>query len=624
MFRSLAKLKSVARVEVRDAREEDGRNARRKREKSMVGAVEDDGRVRIMKPLRWGTFIIEGKDGRVVIVDEQGEYDSGKVDEREELARREGEYEERIRRRKERERERAKREAEKKEKEEARRLRKLEEEKELERKRAKAKDDQRRDKHRRRRGRSPRPRSLTPIDDSGLSEEGEPGVASPTKFFMSGARSGWTPSAISTAEPQEIPTTPTKLVSAPVSVRQPSSTKSKLSGRSLIAATDHSTITSVTKSDDTQEEKHTVTLEASATRLPSSAASLRYSDATTSTRPSVASRSPRTQTSTVGSEKPARKSKSRGSHRTYSNTNSLKSRRDDGGKYSPRRQSTHVSSLSRSSIHTLTTWGETVEVHSSREPSKRGRSRGRSRSSARHSRTIRPDTPSRSLSRRATSHARSRNTSSKQIEDSDFEYITKHTVSRPSTRASNTSIAGWIQDSFPDAESLKRSRNQLQRTRQADGARAPSTILPQSEASAVTPYSWRRHVEELSDHSTIGSRRSVSHVSPIPSNDRGSDGESIPLPATDAHSFKSHSTYRAPTVQDASGEENGTQDWGSPWAVKDPEHGKKSSPRMSEAGSAKWSGKTGWGGDVVAEGSGAGSVKPDGGDEGGGCQSVAG
>jgi hypothetical protein len=45
--------------------------------KKEVGKQDEDGGIWIVAPPVWGTFIIEGQDGRVVIVDEDGEYDSG-------------------------------------------------------------------------------------------------------------------------------------------------------------------------------------------------------------------------------------------------------------------------------------------------------------------------------------------------------------------------------------------------------------------------------------------------------------------------------------------------------------------------------------------------------------------
>lgn len=624
MFRSLAKLKSVARVEVRDAHDGEKRKARKVRDRSKVGAVEDDGRVRIMKPLRWGTFVIEGEDGRVVIVDEQGEYDSGKVDEREELAKMNAEYEERVKRRKEREQEKAKREAEKKAKEEVRKLRKREEEREREEVLAKAKDDRRRHKHRRRRGHSSPSRPLTLVGEGGPFEEGASVIISPTKFFMTGARSGWTPSAVSATKPPEPYSTHTQLVSAPASVKQLSPTKSALSTRSLIAATAHSTVTSITKSDDTQNERHSGTLDASAFKLPSSASSVPYSDATASTRLSVASRDPWGQTSIVGSEEETTKSKRKGPSRMRSRTNSFKSQQNDGENYLPRRPSTRISYLSQSSAKPLTAWGGDADTHSRRESSRRQRSRGRSRSSSRHVRTLEPDTTSRSSSRRAPSRKRSASgLYRKRSQESTFEYRTRCNTPRPSTHASNTSIQAWIEDSL-HTDPPEHAPSQRRRTRQTSRSRAPSTFPLRSEVSqtaGATPYSWRRQVEELSDHSTIGSKGTVSRVaspapSLLPSESRGSDGESIPGGYGDAVSIRSHSTYRAPTVQDASDEEKGTQEWNSEWGVKDAEHKQGGGQKTSEVGSAKWSGKTDWGGDVDPEQSVAGSVKQDDVDEG--------
>lgn len=115
----------------------------------------------------------------------------------------------------------------------------------------------------------------------------------------------------------------------------------------------------------------------------------------------------------------------------------------------------------------------------------------------------------------------------------------------------------------------------------------------------------------MSDHSTVGTVSSSSRVpSPIPSVDSvdlGSDGESTAGGDEDAVSVRSHSTYRAPTVVEVTDEEEGGgQDWDTAWGAKDDEDDRNDGDggqKASEVGSAKWSDKTGWGGDAVREGS---------------------
>jgi hypothetical protein len=97
----------------------------------------------------------------------------------------------------------------------------------------------------------------------------------------------------------------------------------------------------------------------------------------------------------------------------------------------------------------------------------------------------------------------------------------------------------------------------------------------------------------------------------VPSDDRGSDGEPVAEQDDDTRSIKSHSTYRAPTVEEAPESEDGGQEWYSAWSVKDSQkdgdgdgdQASQAGPESSVAGSARWSGKTGWGGDVAAPGS---------------------
>lgn len=67
--RSLAKLERAAGLEVRRA----VINSKEKKGRSERGRIV----VSVPAPLRWGTFVIKGDDGRVVVVDERGEYDSG-------------------------------------------------------------------------------------------------------------------------------------------------------------------------------------------------------------------------------------------------------------------------------------------------------------------------------------------------------------------------------------------------------------------------------------------------------------------------------------------------------------------------------------------------------------------
>ncbi|KAF3054058.1 hypothetical protein E8E11_010862 [Didymella keratinophila] len=72
---SLAKLNRVAGVEVKRPSANSKEEKRRSEEKRGV--------VSVRAPLQWGTFVIKGDDGRVVVVDERGEYDSGVAGQRE-------------------------------------------------------------------------------------------------------------------------------------------------------------------------------------------------------------------------------------------------------------------------------------------------------------------------------------------------------------------------------------------------------------------------------------------------------------------------------------------------------------------------------------------------------------
>ncbi|OAG04744.1 uncharacterized protein CC84DRAFT_1260066 [Paraphaeosphaeria sporulosa] len=189
MWRSLARMRSIARVEVKDAGEAHRREEKKRRKEHRVGAVENDGRVRIPKPLTWGTFVIEGSDGRVVVVDKEADYDSGRPGEREEMGAREREYEERIGKRKAKDAARREKESDKEVKVraavEARERREREEE-EKARAQAASGDQQRKDEHRRHRCRQPSSRLLAPIPEAHTPEESVTDIVSPTKFFMTG------------------------------------------------------------------------------------------------------------------------------------------------------------------------------------------------------------------------------------------------------------------------------------------------------------------------------------------------------------------------------------------------------------------------------------------------------
>ncbi|KAL6704391.1 hypothetical protein ACN47E_008243 [Coniothyrium glycines] len=119
---------------------------------------------KMLIPRKWGTFVIKGKDGRVVVVGEDGEYDSEDV-------RGEGE------------------------------MRWVEAEKPVE---GGNEEKERRGRRRRRHGKEPEPqraKSLSTIAESEYEEQGgvgkEEDVVSQTAFFATGAKSGWPSPSVS-------------------------------------------------------------------------------------------------------------------------------------------------------------------------------------------------------------------------------------------------------------------------------------------------------------------------------------------------------------------------------------------------------------------------------------------
>ncbi|KAL5426213.1 hypothetical protein PMIN04_002109 [Paraphaeosphaeria minitans] len=618
MWRSLAKLRRVARVEVKDAGEADKREKRKRRKKHRIGAVEDDGRVRIPKPLKWGTFVIEGSDGRVVIVDKEAEYDSGRPGENKEAVIREVEYEEKIAKRKAKEAEKRDREHEKELRAraaaEARERRKREQE-ERARERATSDKQQRKEKHMNRRRHQPSSRLLTPIPEADTPEENATGIASPTKFFMTGAKSERSSTTHLPRMLSAEPLSPTKSPPGAWPASQLSSIKSMSLVESAKSPTALSTTTSITKSEDSWAEKPSWDPEASAVRLPSSASPGRYSDATPSTTSGAAPQGSRISACSWMPE----------------------------GERSERSSLMRVASVGRSRADSVDTWRGDVDNDFVASPRKRTSSKNRSRGRSKDTGTENVDRhPARATSRRRrpreTSKPRSNDSWKRDVDE--FESRISRRTSRSPNKSLMASVSAWIQDddsndvgSVHSPSKSATSRMSASSGKQVGNSRRAPPVRSHKSAgwrtSVVTPYSWRRQAEEVSDHSTAGSNGSRSRgPRPIPSDDRGSDGVPKAELDGDARSVKSHSTYRAPTVEDAQDSEDGAQEWNSAWSMKDSQKGedgaedggRKAGVEGSVAGSARWSGKTGWGGDVETPGGVAEGAKRNGSGEGSGVE----
>lgn len=599
MWRNLVKMRSTARVEVRDADESERREERKRRKEHRVGAVEEDGRIRITKPLRWGTFVIEGNDGRVIVVDKNGEYDSGRVGEWEEVVTREKEYGEKVARRKAKE-EKMKREHEREAKAQAEaaevRERREREKEEKAKERATFGDQQRKDKRRRHRRYGSSSRLLTPIPEADTPEESATGIVSPTNFFMTGAQSEQSSTTHRPAKLYAVPQSPTKSPPGAWPAPELSLAKSASMATSARSPTALSTITSVTKSDDSWAEQSSRAQKASAVRLPSSASSVRYSDATSSTTSGAA---PQGSQGPTHSWIPEDKQYERSSLERATSAN--------------RPKAGSVDTL-RGVVDKHSVFGPPRRTVSEKEEAERESARSTSR---------------RRKSRQA-SRARSKDSWKRDAEG--FEARVSRRSSRSRAKCPMASVSAFIQDGDGDGRirsvespsksatsKVPASTNQREHRRPAPTARSPKS--GDSRTSVITPYSWRRQVEEMSDHSTTGSNGSRSRGSwRIPSDERGRDGEAVAEQDEDARSVKSHSTYRAPTVEDAPDSEDGAQEWDSAWSVRDdPKGGDGAKDGESQggldrsvAGSARWSGKSGWGGDVERGGSVAEGAKWDG------------
>ena len=573
MLRSLTRLKRVSRVEIGDVQDVERRKARKERNEEEIGALEDDGRVRIMKPLKWGTFVIKGNDGRVVIVDEHGEYDSGKVHEREELEKREREHSDRIKR--EKKRDKARREAEKRAEEEIRRMRRLEKQEERKKRRAESKGEER-DRHHYRRGHRPYLAKLTSIPEDGTPEENVSGMISPTKLFTTGTQDRETPSMFSITRSSALSISPRRPSSFEWPTSQRSFTNSTLSERSLISASARSTVTSTTDSDDSQTRQHSLIQESSAIGLPSSIASSKYSDATLSTM-SALSQHFRAREGAVSLTK----------NSTFIRKKSVESWKDNANDHSTRDSTKRFSSMSSARVASITSWRAELRENSVASSEEGGMPQDRFRPSLTGDLYPEPDQkPASTSSRRSASRNHSEVSS----------HSSEHKTLRPSTHSRNASISAWLQDSSSDTTAFRGSL-----TTSTPSVRSHKSAT--SQASIVTPYSWRRQVEELSDHSTVGTVDSPPPMpSPIPSVDLGSDGEDRSKDNEDAVSVKSHSTYRAPTVEEVPDEEDGAHGCDAVWDAKnDLGDRNDEGQNTSEVDSPKWSGKTGWGGDAEPE-----------------------
>ncbi|KAJ4346851.1 uncharacterized protein N0V89_010783 [Didymosphaeria variabile] len=593
MWRSLAIMRSIARVELSDADKAEKRRERKETNKGKVGAVEDDGRVRIMKPLMWGTIIIEGDDGRVVVVDREGDYDSGKPKEKKGLEKREKEHAERERGRA-RELEKALQTTKKRAEEKAKSLREREEMVKAQ-ERSVAKERNRMDKHNRHGHHQSFANSLTPIPEADTLEESTTSIASPTTIFMIGPQSDWFPTAHVPTEPSAAPPSPTE--SPPGAWPSPQLSPVKFAPSVMLVSTPRalSTITSVTDFEEPWNEQKSWVQEASAFKLPSSASSVKYSDATSSTVSEVAPQDSRGKaaSSIFNEDKPSGHGSSKG-----------------------------VTSVSRSRTGSIDSWKEDVDKRSARGSPKRATSSG-FRSNAIWSEDVDRLSARDSSRRRKSGEASWAGLNDNWKRDVDTsEGRVSHTTTRSPIKSPIASISTWIQDdgnkpsysAYPPSKPATSWISASTWDQNEHHSLAPSACSHKSgsRSSVVTPYSWRRQVEEVSDHSTVGSNESRAPapsraMSPMSSEERGSDGEGIEERDEDTHSVKTHSTYQAPTVEDAPESDDGALEWDSAWSMKadqkDDEDSKSQAgwkgDQASVAGSAKWSGKTGWGGDIA-------------------------
>ncbi|KAF2685289.1 hypothetical protein K458DRAFT_430839 [Lentithecium fluviatile CBS 122367] len=563
--RSLARLGGFGEVRVMGA-EEGAREKRRAGRKKRAGGEEDEDRcVRVRAPPAWGSFVIEGKDGRVIVVDKDDVYDSGRPGEN--IVVDWG----RTRSEKEMERQRKKDERRKKEKEKeqaislALKLRspdaKLQDKSWSNRNTELAQQDK-------------------PILEADTSDDAsviDSNVPSPTKFFITGGASGWHSPLPSPVKPPASPTRPPPSswpspIPSPVKRSSVSTWGTKLPVKSGLP--------SAVESVDTRKEHET------------------WDEGVSTVKPA----------SLVGSHGSSRIVSSRhSSNRSVKGSDGRATWTQDGEDVARPILSPSRSDTSRVSSHVASrgswTWDAddfyrgslTTVVSREPSPAKSGTSWGKPTSTySTHSRTSSRSTRSRA---RSTTTAVAGVKQIPGIPTSTHSSTSSHS-SRKTWASRTPSFSAW--NALTTTEDDTKSKHSSQKG-SVDG----------SQASTIQPFSWRREIDDESTHSTNGSpgSRSVAGASAWQADH---DDTETWKQDTDARSVRStQSVYRRPTVEDAPDtptEEK--QEWvtgwtenasdktvkpgsNSGWGAKDSDAGKSStwngSPSRSASGWARGS-----------------------------------
>ena len=503
--RSLREIGGLGDVKVVEGVEKVGRKSEGK--ERGTGEVDEDGGVWVKAPLDFGAFVIEDDDKRIIIVERDGEYDSGRPEEVvDDLGKSKGDKEEEKRRKRE----------EKRKKEGA--SAKWNEESSARRKRSEHK------KSRCRRSSTITTKPLKPIPEADTTEHDSivpPKILSFTNFFVTGGVSGWPSPVPSPPKPPASPTrSPPGAWPSPVSSPVKQSSGVRWGTGSATRSAHTSTVEPVnTWKEEMSEESISTTRQASAvasyrSRSKSSYRSRTHPENGWEGRLGESGDQDSTAQSARSPTKPvvSRVSSRPGSESKGSWT------RDVEEFFSHASPATVISRVP-AAAESNTAWDEPVTSYSTHSHASSGCARSRA-----------PSTKTTAIVEQTWDEPTSTHSS-----------LSSHSSHETSTSYNTPSFSAW---NAPSATEDTRCTNSW-----------PKSAVDDSQVSTIQPYSWRRDVEEQSTYSTNGSSGSRSNAGSItgayPWPKDGEDNETWKMD-TDTRSVRSgHSTYHHSTVEDA-------------------------------------------------------------------------
>jgi hypothetical protein len=602
IFRNLTESRGLGDLQVVE------KTAERKQMGKSVRKAEDDGGVWVKAPITWGAFVIEGEDGRIVVVDADGEYDSGGPGEVAiELGMSKGEKEEEKRK---------KREVRKKEMEAA--AAKRDEEA------ASRRRDADQEKRRHIRGSTTKTKSLTcsrQTETFEVESVAASNAPSLTKFFATGAASGYLSPVPVLEKPSASPTrSPPGAWPSPVlsPVKQSSEVKWD-TGSPTHSASASAMEPAATWKTETWDEYESGTKQSSVaeshrtTRTKSSHRSLtRSGNGWEETKEETWEEygSTTKQPSIVTSHRSTRTRSSHHSHSPARPGDGWGAQKDD-----PWAQDS-IAQLSRSPTKSVISHASSGAGSTSRGSWKRDVEDFQSRGSpttviTRAPSVVKSETAWDNPMTTSSWHSRTSSRSARSIAASTAIAITEQTWDKPASRhsssSSQTSRKTSISHNTPSFSAWNAPITE-DNTKSTHSSRRSSG--EGSQVSTVQPFSWRREVEEQSTCSTVGSPGSRSDAASVTEADTwkeedDEDDENMETWNQDADSQSvrsTHSTYHHPTVESAPttpAEE--LQEWGADTRSQPTQAAPDNSDsgwgdRRSEAGgdqTATWNGSQG-------------------------------